>query len=118
MSDRRVAFDLSIARVDRTGSGVYAARLAEALEPLLGERFVPIATRFATTLEGRRKIRDRLATLGRDLWWHQFGVSLAARRRDADLLHLPAGVGPVRPTIPFVVTIHDLIVLQAPEQFR
>jgi len=57
-------------------------------------------------------------TLGRDVWWHQWGVERAARRARADLLHLPAGLGPVRGRLPTVVTIHDLSVLHAPRDFR
>src|SRR5947208_14931759 len=74
--------------------------------------------RLAAPLGARRSVADRFRTLGGDLWWHQVGVSLAARRARADLLHLPAGLGPVRPLVPTVVTIHDAIVLRFPHLFR
>jgi glycosyltransferase involved in cell wall biosynthesis len=57
-------------------------------------------------------------TLGRDLWWHQWGVERSARAARADLLHMPAAVGPIRGHLPTVVTIHDLSILHAPRDFR
>lgn len=107
-----------MARLGRTGPAVYTEQLAAALAPLLGHRLVPLASRLAAPLGARRSVGDRLRTLGRDLWWHQLGVSLAAQRAKVDLVHLPAGFGPVRPLLPMVATIHDTIVLRFPSLFR
>ncbi|HXF96316.1 MAG TPA: glycosyltransferase family 1 protein [Gemmatimonadales bacterium] len=117
MSDRQVAFDTTVARLGVAGPHVYVAELAQALRPLLGDRFRPIATSLARLPTGGRRAGDRLRTLGRDLWWHQIGVTRAARRAGASLLHLPAGVGPIQPRMSTVVTIHDLAVLAFPEFF-
>ena len=45
------------------------------------------------------------------VWWEQVSVPRAARRLDADLLHIPYWAPPVRAAMPVVVTIHDLIPL-------
>ena len=118
MSDRRVALDVTVARLGRAGPHVYITELAGALERLLGDRLRPIASRLAGLVPPRRRMSDRLRTLGRDLWWHQIGVTRAARRAGATLLHLPAGVGPMRRTIPTVLTIYDLNILRFPQLFR
>ena len=118
MNRRSVALDVTIAQLGRAGPHVYVTQLARALAGELGDGLRCIASRFAAPLSTRRTVGDRFRTLGRDLWWHQFGVTLAARRTGADLLHLPAGFGPVRPGMPTVVTIHDLIPLHFPNYFR
>ena len=118
VSDRRVALDMTVARLGRAGPHVYITELARALAPLLGERLQPIASRFAAPTHARRTAGDRLRTLGRDLWWHQVGVERAARQAAAALLHLPAGIGPVRRGLPTVLTIYDLNVLRFPQLFR
>ncbi len=118
MSERRVALDVTVARLGRAGPHVYVTELARALGPLLQDRLRPIASRFAAPVDARRTVGDRLRTLGRDLWWHQIGVTRAARRAGATLLHLPAGVGPVRRSLPTVLTVYDLNVLRFPHLFR
>jgi len=119
MTSERIAFDLTQAKLGRIGSTVYTESLLAALTPLLGERIVPIASRLARPVAGaNRTLGQRLATLGRDLWWHQAGVTLAARRRSCRLLHLPAGLGPVASRFPVVVTVHDIMPIRFPEFFR
>ena len=119
MSTYRVALDISNAKLGRMGVSVYTWRLFEALTLLLGDRLVPIASRFARPVLGaRRSVGDRFATLMRDGWWHQAGVTLAARRRGCTLLHLPAGLGPVHSRFPKVVTIHDVMPVRFPAMFR
>ena len=94
MSEARIALDVSHGRLGRIGISVYIWRLHEALAALLGERLVPIASRFARPVLGaRRTAGERMATLGRDLWWHQAGpdhrivpCSRYRARRDADPL--------------------------------
>ena len=118
MAVGRVALDITVANLGRAGPHVYVTELARALGALLDDRLSPIASRFAAPVGARRTMADRLRTLGRDLWWHQVGVARAARRSGAVVLHLPAGMGPVRRRLPTVLTIHDLAVLHFPELFR
>jgi glycosyltransferase involved in cell wall biosynthesis len=119
VSGGRVAFDGTQGTIGRIGTSVYVRSLRGALEPLLGERLVPIASRFARPLAGAtRTIGERAATLARDLWWHQLGVVIAARRRGCRLVHLPASVGPAATRFPVVATIHDVMPLQFPRLFR
>ena len=110
MSQPRIALDVSFAKLVGIGVGVYASNIWAALTPLLGDRLVPVCSKFARPPRGaRRTFRERLDTLMRDLWWHQAGVTVAARRCGAQLLHLPAGVGPVAGRFPAVTTIHDVM---------
>lgn len=44
-----------------------------------------------------------------------FSVSRAARRQHADLVHCPANFGPLRSTVPVVLTVHDLLAFRHPE---
>jgi len=77
----RIALDVSFAKLIGIGVGVYASQLWNALAPLLGERLVPIFSRFARPPRGaRRTVGERIDTVMRDLWWHQAGVTLAERR--------------------------------------
>ncbi|MDQ2698033.1 MAG: glycosyltransferase family 4 protein [Actinomycetota bacterium] len=44
-----------------------------------------------------------------------FAVARAARRHGTDLVHCPANFGPLRSTVPVVLTIHDLLAFRHPE---
>ncbi len=118
MRHGRIALDTTLATLDRAGTGEYIRSLETALRPILRERLVAIQSRVAAPHTGPRTIAAMGRTLVRDLWWHQAGVERAARHAGADLLHLPAAVGPIRGRLPAVVTIHDLSVLHAPHDFR
>ena len=54
---------------------------------------------------------DRIAWARAEL----FGVAKAARRLGADLVHCPANFGPLRSTVPVVLTVHDLLAFRHPE---
>ena len=82
----RVAFDVTIARTNRMGSGMYARQLVDALRPIMGERLSPIDFRYATPFAQRKTARDRLATLAHDIWWTQVATLGAAHACDARLL--------------------------------
>lgn len=43
-----------------------------------------------------------------------FAVDRAARRLGADLVHAPANIGPARPRVPVVLTVHDLLAFKHP----
>jgi len=118
VSGPRIALDTTVAALDLAGTGRHIRSLEAALRPILGERIVSIRSRFAAPHAGPRTPGDMVRTLVRDLWWHQTGVERAARRAGADILHLPAAAGPLRGRLPTVVTIHDLRVLHAPQEFR
>jgi len=119
VSGRRIALDVSHGRLGRIGVSVYIWHLHAALTALLGDRLVPIASWFARPVTGaRRALGERMATLVRDLWWHQAGVTVAARRRGCGLVHLPAGLGPMAGSFPAVVTVHDVMPIRFPYLFR
>lgn len=58
-------------------------------------------------IAGLNRVRWSLAEL--------FGVSRWARRLDADLIHCPSLLGPRRPPVPSVVSMHDLLYWTNPE---
>jgi glycosyltransferase involved in cell wall biosynthesis len=118
MTGPRVAFDVTIARTNRMGSGLYARRLVEALRPLMGDRLASIDCRFATPYTQRKTARDRLATFAHDVWWTQRATVSAACACEAQLLHMPAMLAPIRSALPVVVTIHDLAIVRFPQKFR
>ena len=118
MTGGRIALDTTIAALDLAGTGSYIRSLEAALLPILGDRLISLRSRFAAPHVGPRTVAAMGRTLARDLWWHQAGVERRARRVGAELLHLPAAAGPVRGSLPTVITIHDLSVLHAPQLFR
>jgi glycosyltransferase involved in cell wall biosynthesis len=112
-----VALDVSVARFNRAGSGSYARWLAAGLRPLLGERLRCIELAGSDRRTAMTGWRRRAHALRHDLWWTQHGVTRAARRVGADLLHVPTILAPISSPVPLVVTIHDLSVLNFPERF-
>jgi glycosyltransferase involved in cell wall biosynthesis len=118
MTAGRVAFDVTAARTNRMGTGVYTRKLVESLQPLMGDRLAPIECGFARTLRHRKTVSDRVATLAHDTWWTQVGTLNAARACRANLLHVPAMLAPLRSSLPVVVTIHDLAIVRFPQMFR
>lgn len=118
MTDSAIAFDATIARLGRAGPSVYITHLIPALQAHLGDRLRVVSSRWVAPLGERRTLGDRARTLLRDLWWHQAGVTRAARQAECTLLHLPAALGPVRTNFPFVLTVHDVAVLRFPQLFH
>ncbi len=49
------------------------------------------------------------------LWGELFAVSSAARKVQADVIHAPANFGPVRASVPVVLTLHDVLAFKRPE---
>jgi glycosyltransferase involved in cell wall biosynthesis len=61
---------------------------------------------------------SRLATVTRDLYWYPHGLPHEARKRGCSVLHCSTFRGPVRSSVPVVVTVHDLAVLRHPGTFN
>ena len=127
----RVGFNAFFLGQESTGSGQYAHHLLQALaqldkrnEYLLFKLQKPgfsdtrpggqcqgkpdfcsqvLRTPFARRYENQAK-----------LWFEQIAFPRACRRASVDLCHVPYFAPPVRPTVPTVVTVHDLIPLLLP----
>jgi glycosyltransferase involved in cell wall biosynthesis len=50
----------------------------------------------------------------RKLWWEQVGLPRAVRAWDLDLVHVPYFAAPAVKSLPYVVTVHDLIPMAVP----
>jgi glycosyltransferase involved in cell wall biosynthesis len=101
----RVAIDVSPLAQTRAGTARYLKGLMRELE-----RRDDVAVS-ARSFGGK----SRLSTLVRDGVWYPF---LIGRERAADVLHCPTYRGPLRSSVPLVVTVHDLAVLRHPEAFN
>jgi glycosyltransferase involved in cell wall biosynthesis len=100
----RVGIDVSPLRQTRAGT----ARYLRGILPHVGQ--LVHVERLAWG--GARKA----ATVARDAWWYP--VALPRRAKDLDVLHCPSFRGPLRSSVPLVVTVHDLAVLRHPEAFN
>ena len=58
---------------------------------------------------------SRAATVARDTWWYYAGLPRATR--GLDVLHCTTFRGPLRASVPFTVTLHDLGLVRHPELF-
>ena len=93
-----VAVDVTALRLTRAGTARYLRNLLDR---------VPART---VAFGGD----TRAGVLARELWWYPFSLS---RLRGVDVLHCPTYYAPVRPSVPTVVTVHDLAVLRHPDAF-
>jgi glycosyltransferase involved in cell wall biosynthesis len=102
----RVAIDVSALRQTRAGTARHLAALLEHLEREAGLELVRLAWGGG----------GRLAAAARDTFWYPAALPLRARL--VDVLHCPTFRGPLRCSVPLVVTVHDLAVLRRPEAFN
>ena len=98
-----VALDVTPLEQTRAGTARY-------LESLL-----PRVEREVDVRRLRGFARGKAGTLWLDLAWYPHVLPRAAR--GADVLHCPTYRGPVRSSVPLVVTVHDLAVFRLPEAF-
>jgi len=106
-----------------TGSGQYLAHLLEHLPKAEPKHDILLATWRGHTpapespgcpVWSLRTPFDRISTNLSKLWFEQVSFPRAARRLEGDLAHVPYWGAPLQPTVPTVVTIHDLIPLLLP----
>lgn len=100
----RIAFDVTCRPGEGTGIGVFAAELAEALGRRSDLELVPLHPP-----SGRM-------TTARRLWWDQVGVPRAAAAASADLIHHAGFTCSAFAAAPRVVTLHDFLPLDFPEE--
>ncbi|MBN1976755.1 MAG: glycosyltransferase family 4 protein [Anaerolineae bacterium] len=117
----RVAINAWFWNSPTTGSGQYTQRLVEGLTAL-GQDLEIILVTTEQKQEARSKrqenpascrlhpVRCSRSNLGK-VWFEQVAFPSACRRLHVDVAHVPYWAPPLRPTIPTVVTIHDLIPL-------
>jgi glycosyltransferase involved in cell wall biosynthesis len=103
----RVGLDVTPLALTRAGTARYVQRLLGELD---GRDDVAVE-RLAYGRTGRA------ATLLRDTAWYLALLPREARRRRSDVLHCTTFRGPLRSSVPVVVTVHDLAVLRRPELF-
>lgn len=65
-------------------------------------------------IEEVRGTAERLGLRFGKLWWEQLALRRACQEERVDLLHSPYFASPLRPNVPAVVTIHDVIPLVLP----
>ena len=94
-------------------------RAMGAVDP--GMDFVALASKEGARLDlswfPGEVIASRISGENRFVWafGELFASSWVARRRGADLVHSPATLGPMRTSMPTVVTIHDMLYWSHPE---
>ncbi len=101
----RLALDLTDRSGRPTGIGVFAASLAEALAGLPGLEVIPLSPPW-----------NRM-TVPRRVLWEQVLLPLAARRAGAELLHHTGFAASRVAGLPRVLTVHDLLPLEHPDEF-
>lgn len=121
----RIGFDALFFEQPMTGSGRYALNLWRQLRRRFGpDRLALLAPGDAGELvqtEGDGYLASvagpPLRGRPRKLWWEQTGLPRAVRSSDpvVDLVHIPYFAAPAIKTVPYVVTIHDLIPIVVPE---
>ena len=117
----RVAINAWFWNSPTTGSGQYTRRLVEHLAAVAPELEIvlvmpegPISNLQSpiSNLQFRLTAnRYRLTSALGKVWFEQVAFPRACRRLEADVAHVPYWAPPIRPSIPTVVTIHDLIPL-------
>jgi len=101
----RAAVDVSPLVQTRAGTARHVRGLLGALAGREGIELTPRS--FGGT--------GRAASLARDTWWYYAGLPRSAR--GLDLLHCTTFRGPLRASVPFAVTLHDLALVRHPELF-
>lgn len=104
----RIGINALFLELPGTGSGQYTRHLLEALAK------VDPATEYLLFSPGPISNTQYPISNWTKLWFEQVAFPLACRRSDLDLAHVPYFASPLFPTVPTVVTIHDLIPLLLP----
>src|SRR5205085_2534353 len=108
----RIGIDASIAKLNRAGSGIYAASLIETLQRVDRTNTYSLFTDNVQRHLGQPKtLRSRLETIYHDVAWTHLRLPFQACRNHVDLLHVPSSIMPVFAPCPTVISILDVTVL-------
>ncbi len=109
-----VGFDLTHARLNRTGLGRYPVELSSALQARSSVRLIGLhaVDEPASSTAGRI-----VQGLTREGFYYPAGMRRAAARAGAQVLHAPTPVPLWGGNLPTVVTVHDLLPLRMPHLF-
>jgi glycosyltransferase involved in cell wall biosynthesis len=113
----RIGLDVGPARTPAAGVSVYVTELARALDRIAPER----VSRLGVRPDGPVAEGGEGGPVSRQgghgyLVWLQLAAERHARAAGCDLVHYTNGVAPLRTSLPFVLTIHDLALLRRPSQ--
>jgi glycosyltransferase involved in cell wall biosynthesis len=108
----RIGINAFFLSLPATGSGQYTRHLLQALvraEP--GNEYLPITPHARLQAEQAFHLPPppRIARNLAKVWFEQVSFPRACRRRSVDVAHVPHFAPPLYPTVPTIVTIHDLI---------
>jgi glycosyltransferase involved in cell wall biosynthesis len=122
----RVAINAWFLEQETTGSGQYLAHLLPELSALNpDDKFILVTSHARQLTDSISRIGNcelhtvNCAWCGRNeniakVWFEQVSFPHACRRLSVDLAHVPYWGSPLFPTVPTVVTVHDLIPLLLP----
>lgn len=122
----KIAFNGAFWGMQTTGSGQYTQHLWRALAQVANsEERILLLPLFSEQAHAEETITgethrlgtpfDRFSENWAKLWFEQVAFPRACRRVGADVAHVPYFAPPLYPTVPTVVTIHDLIPLILPQ---
>jgi glycosyltransferase involved in cell wall biosynthesis len=110
-----IGLDVGPARTPPAGVSVYVSELARALDQLAPGRIARLGVRSDGPLAGHASSGPVSRLGGRGyLAWLLFSAERDGRAAGCDLIHYTNAVAPIRTTLPFVVTIHDLGLFRQP----
>lgn len=109
-----VGFDLTHARLNRTGLGRYPSELATALRARPSVRLVALNAVREPSSSPAGRIAQGLVREG---IYYPAGLARAGRRGGAQVLHAPTPAAVRGAGLPLVVTVHDLLPLRMPRLF-
>jgi glycosyltransferase involved in cell wall biosynthesis len=120
----RVGFNAFFLEQESTGSGQYTRQLLDALAKLDGCNEYLLYAPEQLGSSKKPHCWDSLSLLGTPftgrsenlskLWFEQITFPRVCRRASVDLAHVPYFASPLRPSVPTVVTVHDVIPLLLP----
>lgn len=119
----RVGLDVGPARTPAAGVSVYVIELARALDELAPGRIVHLGARSDGPLAdpaggGSALGHEGTSRLGGRgyLAWLIASAERDGRRAGCSLIHYTNAIAPLRTTLPFVVTVHDMAIFRRPSQ--